>query len=83
MKFQKFSLITGAGGLLGQMHAEALLEQGKNIIISDLKIKGLNILKKKLKKKFFKSIVLSEILDVTSENSIKKLIRKLKKKILL
>ena len=33
-----------------------------------------------MKKKFFKSIVLSEILDVTSENSIKKLIRKLKKK---
>ena len=36
MKLQKYSLITGAGGLLGEMHAEALLEQGKNLIITDL-----------------------------------------------
>jgi len=80
MKFQKYSLITGAGGLLGYMHAEALLEQGKNVIVTDLNQKSLGILKKKLEKNFKKSNISAEILDVTSEKSIKNLIKKLKKK---
>lgn len=80
MKLQKYSLITGAGGLLGEMHAEALLEQGKNLIITDLNKISLNVLKVKLLKKFKYLNIFSEILDVTSEKSIKKLISKLNKK---
>ena len=48
MNFKKYSLITGAAGFLGKMHAEALLEQGDNVIITDLKKNSLSRLKKKL-----------------------------------
>ena len=74
MKLQKYSLITGAGGLLGEMHAEALLEQGKNLIITDLNKISLNVLKVKLLKEFKYLNIFSEILDVTSEKSIKNLL---------
>ena len=80
MRFQKFSLITGAAGLLGQMHAEALLEIGKNIIISDTNSKSLNNLKIKLKNKFKDSNILAEVMNVTSEKSIKSLLKNVKKK---
>ncbi len=44
-------LITGAAGLLGKMHAEAILETGKNICITDINLKSLIELYKFLKKK--------------------------------
>ena len=44
-------LITGAAGLLGKMHAEAILETGKNICITDINLKSLIKLYKLLKKK--------------------------------
>ena len=31
----KTALITGAGGLLGPKHAEALLEYGANVVLTD------------------------------------------------
>ncbi len=80
MELQKYCLITGAGGLLGQMHAEALLEQNKDIIITDINRKSLEVLKIKLKSKFKKTKIIAEILDVTSEKSILKLINKIRKK---
>jgi NAD(P)-dependent dehydrogenase (short-subunit alcohol dehydrogenase family) len=79
MKFQKYSLITGAGGFLGEMHAEALLEQGKNLIITDLNKISLKNLKEKLLNKFKNPNIFVENLDVTSEESIKRLIKKLNK----
>ena len=33
-------LITGAAGLLGKMHSEAILELGKNICITDIDLKN-------------------------------------------
>jgi len=48
---RKFALITGAGGLLGEEHAISLLEINKNIILTDINLKKIQILKKKLKKK--------------------------------
>ena len=83
MNFKKYSLITGAAGFLGKMHAEALLEQGDNVIITDLKKNSLSRLKKKLADIFNESEIIAEELNVTSENSIKELIKKLKKKNIL
>ena len=37
----KFALITGAGGLLGNEHAHSLLECGANIILTDINTKNL------------------------------------------
>ena len=47
-------LITGAAGLLGKMHAEAILETGKNICITDINLKRLIELYKFLKKNFLR-----------------------------
>ena len=83
MNFKKYSLITGAAGFLGKMHAEALLEQGDKVIITDLKKNSLSRLKKKLADIFNESEIIAEELNVTSENSIKELIKKLKRKNIL
>ena len=39
---KKFSLITGAAGLLGAQHADALASVGHNLILLDLNIDGLS-----------------------------------------
>ena len=44
----KYSLITGAGGLLGEQHARALLEIKSNIILTDINKKKINNLYKTL-----------------------------------
>ena len=43
----KYSLITGASGLLGEQHAVALLMINSNIILTDVKFNKLIFLKKK------------------------------------
>ena len=77
---KKMALITGAAGLLGKMHSEAILETNKNLCITDKNLKKLILLYKYLKFKFPKSEIIYHKLDVTSENQIKKLNDKLKKK---
>ena len=47
---KKYSLITGASGLLGEQHAIALLEINSNIILTDINYKKLVLLKKNWKK---------------------------------
>jgi NAD(P)-dependent dehydrogenase (short-subunit alcohol dehydrogenase family) len=76
---QKFSLITGAAGLLGQYHALALLELGHNLVLTDINLKKLNKLKFFLKKKHPKKIIYFLKMDVTSESSIKSIKKKLNK----
>ena len=78
-KYNNYALITGAGGLLGKYHAEALMEIGIKIILTDINLKSLTNLKKDLNKKFKKNLILIKKLDVTSEKSIKDLIKKLNK----
>jgi len=68
-----YSLITGAGGLLGEQHASALLDIKSNIILTDINEKKIFLLKKKLKKKYKNSNILHFKLDVSNENSVKKL----------
>lgn len=67
---QNCALITGAAGLLGEEHAIALLEINKNVILTDINLNKLEILKKKLKKKFITSEIYSYKMDVTKEKSI-------------
>lgn len=73
-------LITGAAGLLGKMHAEAILETGKNICITDINLKSLVKLYKLLKKKFPKNEIIYKKLDVTNELQIKKFFNSIKNK---
>ena len=76
---KKFSLITGASGLLGYEHSHALLEIQSDLILTDVDMNQLTINKKKLQKKFPNSKILIFKMDVTNERSIKSVITKIKK----
>jgi NAD(P)-dependent dehydrogenase (short-subunit alcohol dehydrogenase family) len=75
----KYSLITGASGLLGEQHAIALLMINSNIILTDINFNKLIFLKKKLAKDFPELKVLIFKMDVTKEKSVKKISNYLKK----
>ena len=66
----KVSLITGGSGLLGQEHCEALLEQGAIVYSGDIKPLQTKRFQKYIKYKQIK-------LDVTSENSVKDVLKKI------
>lgn len=74
----KFALITGAAGLLGKYHCEALAEDNFNLIITDLSKTKLQKLKSKLLKKFKHLKIFSFVCDVTSTQEVKNLYRALK-----
>ena len=77
---KKFSLITGAAGLLGEQHAIALLEINSDIILTDINFNRLILLKKKLIQIFPESKILIFRMDVSKEKSIIQTANKLKKK---
>lgn len=64
-------VITGAAGLLGRMHAEAIAAYGGTTILLDLDLNGVRNLAREIKKKYS---VHSEgfKVDITSEVSVKK-----------
>ena len=76
----KTAIVTGAGGLLGFEHAFALLEVGANVVLTDINSKSLNINFKKLIKIFPKKKIIKLKIDVTSEKSVLKCLKFLKKK---
>ena len=47
----KTALITGAAGLLGPKHAEAIIEQNGNVIISDRNFEGATVVAAQLNEK--------------------------------
>lgn len=69
----KTALITGAAGLLGPEHAQSLLDIGCKVILSDISEVGL----KQIRERFKDQDCLFEILDVSSEKSVKQLFEKL------
>lgn len=76
----KIALITGAAGMLGEIHSEALLELKFDLIITDINLKLLKKRSKNLEKKFPNSKIVPIKLDVTSENQMKKVLNIIKKK---
>ena len=76
----KTAIVTGAGGLLGFEHAFALLEVGADVVLADINFKSLNINFKKLIKIFPKKKIIKLKIDVTSEKSVLKCLKILKKK---
>ncbi|MFZ1292447.1 MAG: SDR family oxidoreductase [Melioribacteraceae bacterium] len=67
----KVAIVTGALGLLGKKHCEALAEAGANVIVTDIDEKGCKLFSKSLKTQ-------SEgfALDVTNKESIQNLLEK-------
>ena len=65
-----YAIVTGATGLIGPSHTEALASIGYNVIIIDLDKKKLISLKNKIKKKFKKVKVLFFCCDITSEKEV-------------
>lgn len=66
----KYVMITGGGGFLSYFYAEALLEEGFNIFLTDVNLKNLKNNSKLLKKNFPNKKILLAKMDVTSEKSI-------------
>ena len=76
---KKFCLITGAAGLLGHEHAEAILEINGNLILTDIDSKKLKKMAKNIMNKLKKANILFFKMDVTKTKDIKKVFNKLKK----
>jgi NAD(P)-dependent dehydrogenase (short-subunit alcohol dehydrogenase family) len=66
----KTALITGAGGLLGPKHAEALLEYGAKVILTDLDLVSLKEKYLTLSETFGGENVFMEYMNVTDKKSI-------------
>lgn len=66
----KTILITGAAGLLGPKHAEALLDYGAKVILTDINIEELKKTYDKLISIYGSENVFMEQMDVTSRSSV-------------
>ena len=75
-----FAVVTGSAGLLGQSHCEALAEMGYNLILSDNNKIALKRQHNSLIKKFKNIKILSYNMDVSSEQSVKKVCKIIDKK---
>ncbi len=75
----KTALITGAGGLLGPKHAEAILEFGGKVILTDWHIERVEEKAKQLEDKFGENRVFFSHMDVTSKISIDECITRFEK----
>ena len=68
--FNKWGLITGACGLLGQKHALALLETGASVVLTDIDEKLLIKTKLLLESDKYSGKIINCVMDVSSESSI-------------
>jgi NAD(P)-dependent dehydrogenase (short-subunit alcohol dehydrogenase family) len=66
----KIALITGAGGLLGPKHAEALLEYGAKVILTDVDMDNLKNKYQYLSEKYGEGNISIEYMDVTKKDTI-------------
>jgi len=76
MTFEKFSLdgktalITGAAGLLGVQHANALLKSGAQVLLTDVNENALKVARENLAKNFDSKKIIIKVMDVTSSQSM-------------
>lgn len=68
----KCALITGGAGLLGIEHADALLEVGAKVVLTDINLESLNEAKLNLSKKYSSSFIDVMLMDVTNIDSMRK-----------
>ena len=78
--FNKYGLITGACGLLGQKHALALLETGASVVLTDINEELLVKTKSSLESNKYLGQVSCYVMDVCSEESINKVYKTLQNK---
>lgn len=74
----KVTLVTGAGGLLGKSHCEALLEVGSVVIATDINLDLFRHQNFQKMKDAYKDNLIFETLDVTQKENCKNLSTKLK-----
>lgn len=65
------ALITGSAGLMGVEHAIALLDNGATVVLTDVNESALSESKKALIREYDSSRVITQMMDVTSPNSVK------------
>lgn len=76
MAFEKFdlagrtALITGASGLLGLEHAEALLESGATVVLTDIRAAALDVAVQRLSEHHDRTRILTVVMDVTDRAAI-------------
>ncbi len=75
----KVALITGAGGLLGPKHAEAIIECGGTAVITDHHIDRAEKKAKMLNDKYGTSSAVPYFMDVTDKESIARVVNDLEK----
>ena len=71
----KKALITGGGGLLGPKHAEAIIEAGGNVILSDWHKDRVIKKAKELNAKYGRASACAHYMDVTDKKSIEEVVK--------
>jgi NAD(P)-dependent dehydrogenase (short-subunit alcohol dehydrogenase family) len=77
MAFEKFNLsgktalITGAAGLLGTVHAAALLESGAQVVMTDIVESALQSAHASLTQTFDATNIITKVMDVTSPKRVR------------
>ena len=66
----KTALITGAAGLLGQEHANALLESGATVILTDISEVGLTAASNSLSRDLSRERIVTHVMDVSRQDSV-------------
>ena len=72
----KTILITGAAGILGRQHANAVVSHGATVILTDVNLESVERLRDELNEKYCKETVVSEYMNVLDKSSIEKVIQK-------
>ena len=67
------ALVTGGAGLLGVQHAKSLLDVGAHVVIADISMESIN----KIRPSFKGYKCSFELLDVSNENSVTDLFKRL------
>tara|TARA_R110000851_G_scaffold151443_1_gene292630 strand:+ start:7905 stop:8690 length:786 start_codon:yes stop_codon:yes gene_type:complete len=72
---ERTALITGGGGVLGEMHAEAFLEHGGRVVIADYDFSKAISVRDSLRAKYKSNKVSAAYIDVLDKDSIEQVVR--------